>query len=219
MFRVKLLFLSIMSVFAVGALAASEASATPGWQVAGTAFTSTSSETVLGLLSNGNASLEATISAIAFDILCTAADATGTILGTNKDAAANGITFTGCSVSKPTGCTTTNPILTVALSSELLSTTDNGGTIGLDTWTPTVGTKFTEITMSGTACSIEGKYSITGQAQCEGAIGEAETFACLFNKNSGKELLKFGTNVADFLAHFLFLLKGANDGKNWGIHS
>jgi hypothetical protein len=198
MSRVKLLFLSVMAVFAVGAVAASEASATPGWQVAGTAFTSTSSETVLGLLSNGLASLEATISAIAFDLLCESADATGTILGTNKDAAANGISFTGCTVSKPSGCTAVEPIVTGALSSELLSTTDNGGTIGLDTWTPTSGTKFAEISVSGSACSVEGKYTVTGQAQCEGAIGEAETFACLFNKNSGKELLTLGTNVADF---------------------
>jgi hypothetical protein len=221
MSRVRLLFLSVMAVFAVAAVAASEASATPGWEVNGTAFTSTSSETVLGLLSNGNASLEATLGTNVFtDILCTAADATGTILGTNKDAAPSGITFTGCSVSTPSGCSVTNPISTVPLSSELLSTTDNGGTIGLDTWTPTSGTEFTKIVLSGTACSVEGSYKITGQAQCEGAIGvPAELFACLFNKNSGKELLKIGPGVADFLAHFLFLLKGANDGKNWEVHS
>jgi hypothetical protein len=215
MSRVRMLFLSVMAVFAVAAMAASEASAAaPHWVVNGTAFTG--SETVLGLLSNGNASLEATIGAVATDVLCTAADATGTILESTKDAAANGITFTGCSVSKPTGCTVTNPITTVALSSALLT----NETVGLDTWTPTSGTKFTELVFSGTACSVEGKFTVTGQAQCEGALNtEAETFACLFNKNSGKELLKLGTNTADFLAHFLFLLKGANDGKNWGAHT
>jgi hypothetical protein len=212
MSRVRFLFLSVMVVFAVAAVAASEASAAaPNWVVNGTAFTG--SETVLGLLSNGNASLEATISTIATDILCTAGDATGTILGGNKDAAPNGITFTGCTVSKPTGCTPTNPIVVKPVTSTLLSNEN----VGLDTWALTSGTEFTTITLSGSACAVEGVYKVTGQAQCEGALNtEAETFACLFTKNSGNGQLKLGSNVADFLAHFLFLLKGPNDGKNWG---
>jgi hypothetical protein len=213
MSRVRLLlFLSVMAVLVVGAVAASEASAAaPNWVINGTAFTG--SETVLGLLSNGNASLESTIFTVPMDILCTAADATGTILGGNKDAFPNGITFTGCSISTPSGCTPTNPIALEPVTSTLLS----NETVGLDTWTPTSGTEFTRFTLSGSACSIEGVYKVTGQLQCEGTLNtEAETFACLFNKNSGNGQLKFGSNTADFLAHFLFLLKGANDGKSWG---
>jgi hypothetical protein len=214
MFRVKLLLLSVMAVFAVAAVAVSEASAAaPNWVVNGTAFTG--SESVLGLLSNGNASVEVTLGTNVFsDVLCTAADATGTILGGNKDADPKGITFTGCSISTPSGCTVTNPIVVNPMTSTLLS----NETVGLDTWLPTSGTEFTKLVLSGSTCSIEGSYKFTGQLQCEGALNtEAETFACLFNKNSGNGQLKLGTAVADFLAHFLFLLKGANDGKNWGV--
>jgi hypothetical protein len=213
MSRVRLLFLSVMAVFAVAAVASSEASAAaPNWVVEGTAFTG--SETVLGLLSNGNASLEENLGSNVFtDILCTAWDATGTILGGNKDAAPNGITFSGCSVSTPSGCSVTNPIVVKAVTSTLLS----NETVGLDTWAPTSGTEFTKIVISGTACVVEGSYNITGQAQCEGTLNtEAETFPCLFNKNSGNGQLKIGKEVADFLAHFLFLLKGPNDTKKWG---
>jgi hypothetical protein len=213
MSRIKLLLLSVMAVFAVAAVAVSEASAAaPNWVVNGTAFTG--SESVLGLLSNGNASVQATLGSNVFtDLLCTAADATGTILGGNKDAAPNGITFSGCSMTTPSGCTVTNPIVVDAVTSTLLS----NETVGLDTWAPTSGTEFTKLTISGSACSIEGAYKFTGQLQCEATLNtEAETFACLFNKNSGNGQLKFGPNTADFLAHFLFLLKGVNDGKNWG---
>jgi hypothetical protein len=217
MSRVKLLFLSVVAVLAMGAVAASEASATPHWVVAGTSLASGSSLSVLGLLSGGNASLRATIGAIPTDILCTAADATGAITGPNKDEAASGISFTGCTVSKPSGCSVTTPIETVALTSELLAS-ETGG-IGLDTWTPKSGENFVEtLDISGGACSVEGDYKVHGTAGCEGALNtEAETYACLFSVNSGKGLLKLGSNQAVFLAHFLFLLKGTADGDRWGV--
>jgi hypothetical protein len=216
MSRVKLLFLSIIAASAVGAMAASAASAAPHWVINKTALASGSSESVLGLLSGGNASLRATISTIPTDILCTAADATGTITGPNKDEAASGITFSGCTVSKPTGCTVTNPIVVKPLTSELLAT-ETGG-IGFDTWSPKTGEEFVSLTISGSACSVEGVYPVKGKAQCEGTLNtEAETYACLFSDTSGKGLLKLGSNEATFLAHFLFLLKGANDGQNWGV--
>jgi hypothetical protein len=213
MSRIKLLFLSALAVFAVGAVAASAASAAaPKWVINGTALT-TGSESVLGLLSNGTARLVSKIGTVPTEVVCKNADATGSITGPNKDEAPSGISFTGCEVATPKGCTVKEPITTVALTSELLS----NETVGLDTWTPKSGTEFTSLTITGTACSVESKTPVSGQAQCEGALNtEAETYACLFTDASSKGLLKLGSNEAQFLAHFLFLLKGTNDGKNWG---
>jgi hypothetical protein len=205
-----------MAASAVAAATASKASAAPHWVINGTALGSGSSESVLSLLSEGNASLQATISAIPTDVLCTTADATGTILGTNKDVGSNGILFSGCTVSKPTGCSVTSPIVTKALTSELL--TDE--TVALDTWSAKTGTEFASITISGGACSIEGAYKVTGKAQCEGALNaEAVTFPCSFDKETGKGLLKLGSVEAEFLAHLCTELKGTNAGKSWGVKS
>jgi hypothetical protein len=216
MSRTKSLTLTVMAVLAVSAAAASDASAAPHWIINGTALASGSSESVLGLLSTGNASIQVAISKIETDVLCTSAEATETITGPNKDEDSNGPVFSGCSISKPAGCGLTNPIVVKPLTSELLAT-ETGG-VGLDTWSPKTGDEFVSLTISGTACVVEGVYQVTGKVQCEAKLNvESETFPCLFNKNSGKGLLKFGSIEADFLAHFLFLLKGTNDGKNWGV--
>jgi hypothetical protein len=213
MSRVKLLFVSVMAVFAVGAVVASEASAAPHWVINGTPLGS-GSESVLGLLSGGSARLVSKIGTVPTEVVCTTADATGTILAVNEDAAPSGIQFTSCKVEHPSGCTVKEPITTVALTSELLS----NEVVGLDTWTPTSGTEFTSLTITGTACSVESKTPVTGKAQCEGELNkEAETYSCLFTDASSKGLLKLGSNEAQFLAHFLFLLKGTNDGKLWGV--
>jgi hypothetical protein len=167
---------------------------------------------VLALIS-GPAILHGLIGKVAWELSCTAAHASGTIKGTNKDETPNGIPFAGCTIIHPSGCTVKEPISTVALSSVLLEEEVKNG---YDTWTPTKGEQFAEIVVSGTACSVEGKYAISGKLQCEGEFVEAVDYSCLFNSSSKSEL-KFGTNAADFLAHFLFLLKGANAGKKWGV--
>jgi len=214
MSRVKLLFVSVLAVFALGAVVASEASAAPHWVINKVALASGSSESVLGLLSGGSARLVSKIGTIPTEVVCTTADATGTITGPNKDEAPSGIAFTSCKVEKPTGCTVAEPIKTFALTSALLS----NETVGLDTWTPKTGEEFVTLTITGTACSVESKTPVKGKAQCEGALNtEAETYACLFTDASSKGLLFLGSNEAQFLAHFLFLLKGTNDGKNWGV--
>jgi hypothetical protein len=206
-----------MAVLAVGAVAASEASATPHWVINGSSLASGSSETVLGLLSLGDAQLEATIGGIATDILCLTAHATGTITGPSTDEASAGILFSECTVPHPTGCSTTSQIKVVSLTSALLTETNEAKTVGYDTWTPKEGTEFVTIPITGSACSVEGSYKVTGKAQCEGALNvEAEAFACLFGKNSKSEL-KLGSNAADFLAHFLFLLTGTDKDKVWGV--
>jgi hypothetical protein len=118
MSRLKLLFLSVMAVFAVAALAASAASAAPGWKIEGKAFTGT--ETVLALLS-GAALLKGEIGKIKFELSCTAAHASGSILETNRDTAPNGIPFAGCTVIKPTGCKAVEPVKVLAVNSALLT--------------------------------------------------------------------------------------------------
>jgi hypothetical protein len=203
--------LSVMAVFAVGAVAASAASAAPHWVIEGKALAAGESETVLALIS-GPAILHGLIGKVGFELTCTAAHASGTIKGTNTDAAPNGIPFAGCTVNHPTGCTAVEPISTKALTSELLTTEE--GKRRQDTWTAPAE-EFAEITVSGTACSVEGKYLVKGKAQCEGESGEAVDFSCLFNAKSGS-VLKLGVNETDFLAHFLFLLTGAHAGKKWG---
>jgi hypothetical protein len=212
MSRVKLLLVSVMAVFAVAAVAASAASAAPPeWKFEGGVNKGTLS--VLALLS-GAAILKSEISKVKFELSCTAAHATGSILEGTRDTAPNGIPFAGCTVIKPTGCKVKEPIQTAPLSSALL--TKEEGAKRFDTWTPQVGTEFATFTYEGNPeCSIEGKDSITGKLQCAGEAIEAVDFSCLFNETSGSEL-KFGKESATFIAHFLFLLKGANAGKKWG---
>ena len=210
MSRLKLLFLSVVAVCAVGAMAASAASAAPGWKIEGSSFSGT--ETVLALLS-GSAILHGNIGSVGFELLCDSAHADGTILESNRDASAKGIPFAGCTVLHPSGCTASEPIQTKALTSALLTTEE--GKRRLDTWSPSKGEAFATVIVAGTACSVEGSYEVTGKAQCEGEAVEAVDFSCLFNSTSGSEL-KLGKNATDFLAHFLFLLKGTNAGKKWG---
>ena len=212
MSRLKLLFLSVMAVIAVGAVGASAALAAPHWVIEGKALAAGESETVLGLIS-GPATLHGPIGKVGFELSCTAAHARGTIKGTNKGEAPNGVPFAGCTVPHPTGCTAAEPISTVAESAVLLEEGIEG--TGYNTWTPTEGETFATVTVSGTACSIEGSYRVTGRAQCEGKAVEAVDVSCLFNSSS-KSALKLGSNEVDFLAHFLLLLTGANAGKKWG---
>ena len=214
MSRVRLLLLSVMAVFAVGAVAASAASAAPHWVINGTALASGSSESVLRSVSLGSARLVSKIGTIPIEVVCTNADATGSITGPNKAEAPSGIAFTGCTVPKPSGCTVKEPIDTVALTSVLLS----NETVGLGTGSPKTGEEFVAITISGSACSVESKTPVKGKDQCEGALNTAaETYSCLFTDASSKGLLFLGSNEALFLADVFFLLKGTNDGKNWGV--
>ena len=213
MSRVRLLLLSVMAVFAVGAVAASAASAAPHWVINGTALASGSSESVLRSVSLGSARLVSKIGTIPTEIICTNADATGSITGPNKAEAPSGIAFTGCTL-KPSGCTVKEPITTVALTSALLS----NETVGLGTGSPKTGEEFVAITISGSACSVESKTPVKGKDQCEGALNTAaETYSCLFTDASSKGLLFLGSNEALFLADVFFLLKGTNDGKKWGV--
>jgi hypothetical protein len=211
MSRLKMLFLSVMAVFAVAAVAASAASAAPEWKFEGGVNKATLS--VLALLS-GAAILKGELSKVKYELSCTAAHATGSILEGNRDTAPNGIPFAGCTVVKPAGCRVEEPIQTLPLNSALLTKAE--GVKRFDTWTPQVGTEFATITFLGNPeCAIEGKDKVTGKAQCEGEAVEAVDFSCLFNETSGSEL-KLGKESATFIAHFLFLLKGAFEGKKWG---
>jgi hypothetical protein len=210
MSRLKLLFLSVMAVFAVAAMAASAASAAPEWKFEKEVNKGTLS--VLALLS-GAALLKGKVGAIAYELSCTAAHATGSILEGNRDIAPSGIPFAGCTVITPTGCKVKEPIQTEPLNSALL--TKEEGVKRFDTWT-TNAKAFTKITFEANKeCSIEGVDEVTGHAQCEGEAVEAVDFSCLFSEKSGSEL-KLGKNEATFIAHFLFLLKGAFEGKKWG---
>ena len=212
MSRLRLWLVSVIVVFAVGAVAVSAASAAPHWVIENKALAAGESETVLGLIS-GSVTLHGLIGKVGFELSCTAAHARGTIKGTNKGEAPNGIPFAGCTVPHPSGCTVKEPISTDAESGVLLE--EEGEKAGYNTWTPTTGAVFTTITMSGTSCSIEGIYEVTGRAQCEGEAVEAVDVSCLFNSSS-KSALKLGFNEVDFLAHFLLLLTGKNAGKKWG---
>ena len=163
MSRLRLLFLSIFAASAVCAVAASAALAAPHWVIEGKALAAGESETVLALIS-GPAILHGLIGKVGVEISCTAAHASGTIKGTNKDEAPNGIPFAGCSVVHPSGCTVQEPIKTGALTSVLLEQEEKNG---YDTWSA-AKEEFTTITITGTSCSVEGAYLVKGVAQCEG---------------------------------------------------
>jgi len=207
MLRIGLVLLSALAVLAVCAVSSSSALAAPNWVINGKEFTG--SESVEGV--SGLADLEMTISGIKVTITCSVGKATGTIKETNKDSS-SAIKFTGCKVAEPSGCKTTEEIVTVETKTELEEEKTTGKV--WDKYIPNTGEIFTTIPIEG--CAVEGSYKVTGSARCEIQSPKTEAIEkeCVFNKESGSKL-KFGNVEADFLATFKTKLTGTNKGKVW----
>lgn len=122
------------------------------------------------------------------------------------------VDFLGCSVEKPTTCTTTSLIL-----ADVHLQLSEGKVPALGTLTGNKGgvaEEFTSLTLSGASCSVAGTYTLTGKQtlefpESEGLKEEHEVLA----KKAGSSL-KFGSEAASFSDTWKWRLKL---GQSWLI--
>lgn len=200
MSRGRLFLMGILAVMSIGAVASASASAAE-WLVEGKTFSGT--EEISGA-NVGNVTLLTTVNGIHLVIVCTSATGKGTIKDPNTGSVPSGVAFTGCTVSEPSGCKTTNKT-TTALEVSLLAE----GEKRLITFFPSAaGEKKLFVTVEITGCSLEGEYEVTGgSVACEVVepFVPAELKHCKFEPGVDQKL-KFGTHEADFEGEFSFIL-------------
>jgi hypothetical protein len=208
------MFVSMLAVFAVSAVASATASATNGqWYINGSKFTS-GSETITA--SGGPFVLKSTAGTTKtpIEIECKTVSSTGSNIKASFTDAYTTIVFSTCTVLTPTACKTTATITTTAGTTELF---DNGTDVW-DTFTPTGGT-FVTITITG--CALENNYKVNGCAS--GKIVAPTTEAVTKELKFGEAIpaaakcagLTFGANEATLTGTAKFALSGTNKGKNW----
>ena len=125
--------------------------------------------------------------------------------------------FTGVSVTKPTGCTTSSTITTNPLKSEIFTDVAEPK-IAFDKFEPT-GTTFASVTISG--CSVAGTYAVKGSAFGQfvnltgvSAVNQPLTFSSGIETTAGGTL-KFAGNTASLTGRVNNELSGANAGKEF----
>ena len=232
----RLIPLTLLAAFVVGAVATASASepptscmkvtTTPAYCVAGVPLASGVSEEVEGT-NSGESLLKATIGNVTSEIKCEKGKSTGTIEGGAAGAIGRStatMTFEKCKLGKPANCKLTardeKEIETTELKGELVMT---AGRVE-DKLEPREGA-FAGISIEGkeSSCVIAevGKpktYNITGSQRCEVDSGntEAEKEAekhKLICKDSGSGL-KIGTNPAEMASEATVKL---TSGKNWSV--
>lgn len=195
----------------VALIAASASAAEPHyaqWWVNGSQFTGTSStESSV----SKSIVIAMTIGGIKTEVVCSGGSGAGTIAETDKGTVSPGLELTGCKVPTPSGCTVTSTLKTGALNAALDS---ESGLI----YTTTGGAPFFSATISGTACSVEGAYKVTGSLRCSvgSPFAEAVEKTCTFTKGVGSEV-KFGTNSATVEGALTSKLSGSYKGDSWAM--
>lgn len=210
MARVKLVLLSLLAVFALGAVASASASAQE-WLIEGKGLKAGESAPVSGSAA-GSLTLLLTLSNIHVVLLCDKASGTGTIVGPSS-ATANPISFSECKVVEPK-CTTSATLKTKEISISLLVL----GESRLISFIPKAGesTEFVTVELGG--CAVEGEYKITGSVGCEllHPFESAVLQDCSFELGKDQKLL-FGKAEADLEGEISFVLTGADEGKKWSV--
>jgi hypothetical protein len=212
--RLRQLLAAAIIATAAAMAAVPSALAAPHWVINKTALGSGSSETVLATAVAGFSEVRAKIGGVEVRLSCGNDVGSGTITGPNKDEAST-VTLSECVMKSPSGCTVPSPIHIAELVSEL-QTSEAGGK-GFDRFEPKSGGAFERITITGSACSVEGVYEVTGSISCELPENtEAVELECDANATSGSNV-KIGSNAADALGKGRAHLTGANKGKTWGV--
>jgi hypothetical protein len=195
--QLKLLLVSMLAVFAVGAVASSSASAHE-FLIEGAPVAATTKVTD----TSGVSKLEGVA---LVTIECNKDTSTGTI-EPEGDSTAN-VKFTECKVVGAATCKVTEPVEFNVID-ELTIFKQAAGEL----FEPASGFTFVEITVTG--CSLEGKYKAKGKQQCELPEGEVEkvehNVVC---KPEGSEL-KLNTAVANFTSTETVKLES---GKKWRV--
>jgi hypothetical protein len=205
MSRVRLMLLSILVVFAVGAVASASASAAGQWWVSGAKFSGTE-EVTARLKSGTKAVLKSKLpGGEEVELLSPKISLRRADIFANSKGLAEEITFLETTVAKPVGCEMLSDIIVKPVLTELV--VEGTPSKVFDLFTPQLGTKFATVELSN--CAGEGLYQVTGQVRCEVQAPEFESLdkLCLFSAATvGGVGLKFGTEPATLVAEPEFLL-------------
>jgi hypothetical protein len=239
MSRVRLIFLGVLALVAVGVVAStsgaeppgaacSNVTTAPGYCVAEAPLVS-ASETVTG--TSGGSILKATIAGVTSEIKCETGKSTGTIEGGVAGTAGKSktkITFETCKLLAPAHCKLTAAQETKIKTTELVGELQLVGGKILDKLEPKVGA-FASISIEGESslCGIGevGKpetYNVTGSQLCEvdSSKTEAETETekhKIICKNAGSSL-KIGENKAEITDETMAIeLSGAKAHAHWSV--
>jgi hypothetical protein len=198
------------AVVALTAASASAAEAHYGqWWVSGAQFTGTSStETSV----SKSIVIAMTIGGIKTEVVCSGGSGAGTIAETDKGTTSPGLELTGCKVPVSIGsCTVASTLKTGVLNVALNTESEV-------TYTTTGGAPFFSVTLSGTACAVEGAFKVTGSLRCSvgSPFAEAAEKTCTFIKGFGSEV-KFGTNSATVEGALTSKLSGTYKGDPWAV--
>jgi hypothetical protein len=229
--------LSMLALFAVGAVASASASAAEcpdtvkGKDVAICKTTGGVKKEVEGTFTFTSKKKAGTTSELKVengpDIVCTAAENTGKIVATNSSLKITHlvITFTICKVvntpETEAECKVTEPIVA-----------NGGGTEGIEgnwleektspiTFKPAVGTTFAEVTITGVGCIFKvAKAKVVGEQECNLVTPETEALNHVIECTFAGSKLKFGAalNKAEFKLTEEAALSGTEAGKEYGFY-
>jgi hypothetical protein len=205
MSRTRLILISISAVFAVSAAAASAASQ---YFVAGAKFKSEESMNVR-LKSGTSAVLVSKLTGgVTIEIVCKATKLKSGVIRESYKISAKAIVYEKCS-DTPATCKVSETLNSSEVVGEMLDVGTEGSSMKFK---PATGETF--ISLDVTGCSGEGKYSITGSAECElvAPAVEAVDKACNFTTTSGSSL-----NGATLTEEAEFVLSGEKAGSKWHI--
>jgi hypothetical protein len=213
MSKTRLILASVLAVFAVSAVASASAMAAPQYFIEEVKFEGP--ETVNAQPKSGTVALLTSklTGGATIEIQCTGGKLKGAVIEKNNLGKGEAIVYEKCKVKTPATCHVAETLTTNAVSAEAL---DVGETGVSEKFKPTSGETFISISITG--CSGEGKYNVTGSAECTGVNPTIEEVnkTCDFTSGSGTSL-KFGTNAATLTQESEFFLTGPNVGKKWVI--
>ena len=222
----KKLGVALLAVFALGAFVASSAFAAEEFKEPGSAWytgaspgtkLSESTKPTLTTTAIGTQKLETTVATLPLKLTATGVKCTSCVIenvGTTAKATGT-LEFTGVTVDEPLKCSTTSTITSKALTATV-GMKGTSTTIATLKFTPTSGTTFATVELTGSECPIAGLYKVTGTAFAEasnatGVFGKTQEIKLskTIQESAGTSTsLKFGENSA--------ILTGALNGSLGG---
>ncbi len=176
MFKTRAVLLGLLTLLITSGIVASTASAAgPYWRVNASRLETGSKQIKLQL--KGGAVLKTP--SLNAEIECKGSISEGATIegnGTHQGQDKGRVTYSSCTVLKPSNCSVAEPITTKQLKSYLASPLEVKQTKVLDVFQPTEGTLFVTLKFSGTGCgtSLEGERGVTGSIAAEVLPSEKE---------------------------------------------
>jgi hypothetical protein len=184
MSKMRLVVLAALSVFAFSAVAATAAQAHE-YKVEGSPL---AGEKPFTVNSTGTFVLKGKPLGVNTTITCTAVKGSGTLKAAGASNAA--LEFSSCTVTQVKNCGVSEPI-PVTVGDQLIG-------LGEDEFKPESGTTFTEVTLTGTSCSVKGTYKVEGSQVCEISSPGTEAVSHSLSCSETRSSLTLGGRVATF---------------------